>query len=263
MREAGSHGALPFLRNAVRFGGLRTRVQLQFGPMTHGDGFVIEARGLRKSFPAPAGDLVVLNDVSLCACAGESLAIIGPSGSGKSTLLNILGLLEPPTAGTYRFEGQDVSQCKPAQAAALRNRRIGFVFQEHHLLPQCDALENVLIPTLASGHQPDAQQRAINLLEKVGLAERVHHRPAELSGGERQRVAIARALIESPAVILADEPTGNLDGRTADQVAELLLAVHRENNAVLITVTHSDSLASRFARRLRMVDGQLTEMVAP
>jgi lipoprotein-releasing system ATP-binding protein len=218
----------------------------------------LSVAGLRKEYPTPAQPLVVLRGVNLTLSPGERLAVLGPSGSGKSTLLNILGTLDSPTAGRVALAGVDPLSLSPDELARFRSRSIGFVFQDHHLLPQCTALENVLLPKLALGKTtaPDAR-RASDLLARVGLSDRATHLPAELSGGERQRVAIARALMNEPAMILADEPTGNLDSRTAETVADLLLSLSRET--ILIAVTHSAALAQRFGRRMRMSDGDLVE----
>ena len=215
------------------------------------------AESLQKSFPTSRGELTVLRDVSLSLAAGESAVIMGPSGSGKSTLLNILGTLEPPSAGRVTIEDCDPFGLSGAELARFRNRRIGFVFQDHHLLPQCSVLENVLLPTLADKSNPDGRPRALELLERVGLLDRLEHRPAELSGGERQRVAIARALINRPGVLLADEPTGNLDRGTAERVATLLAELHRAEQLVLVVVTHNEALAGRFERRFELSDGTL------
>ncbi len=216
---------------------------------------------LYKEYPTPAEPLVVLGGVSLDVQAGESLAIMGPSGSGKSTLLYILGGLEPPTRGAVSVNGVDPFELDADELAAFRNRHVGFVFQDHHLLPQCSALENVLIPTMAAKRSASearaAVERARRLLDRVGLSDRLTYRPAELSGGERQRVAIARALINEPPVILADEPTGNLDRRSASNVADLLLELQREEGATLVLVTHSVKLAARFPRRAELIDGRL------
>lgn len=183
---------------------------------------------------------------------------MGPSGSGKSTLLHILGTLDRPTAGTVTLDGTDPFALPEAELAAFRNRRIGFVFQDHHLLPQCSVLENVLIPTLVSKTSADeTEPYARKLLDRVGLGGRLDHRPAELSGGERQRVAVARALVLKPVLLLADEPTGNLDRKNAGAVGELLLDLHRQENTVLVVVTHSPELARLFPRRMEMNDGQL------
>lgn len=218
----------------------------------------VAARALRKEYPHAGGSSVVLDEVSLDLSRGEALAIMGPSGSGKSTLLYILGSLETPTSGSVQVCGEDPFALAATDLARFRNRNIGFVFQDHHLLPQCTSLENVLIPTLASGGAtPEAKQRARELLGRVGLAERMDRLPAELSGGERQRVAIARALVNSPPVVLADEPTGNLDRRSAETVGSLLLELQREQNALLIAVTHSADLARRFPAHADLVDGRL------
>jgi len=220
----------------------------------------LRARSLGKEFPTATGPLVVLRDISLTLAPGESVAIIGPSGSGKSTLLNILGTLEPPSRGQLTIGPCDPFSLSAVDLARFRNRHVGFIFQDHHLLPQCSALENVLIPTLPSPREHDVFERARQLLERVGLAERLEHRPAELSGGERQRVATARALINRPSLLLADEPTGNLDRRTADAVASLLLELASEAKAMLVLATHSQSLADRFGRRYELVDGMLSEI---
>jgi lipoprotein-releasing system ATP-binding protein len=216
---------------------------------------------LRKEYPTRSGPLSVLAGVSLSAAPGEAVAVLGPSGSGKSTLLHILGTLDRPTAGTVKLDGQDPFALSDRELAAFRNRQIGFVFQDHHLLPQCSVLENVLIPTLVDRDTSaaDAEKAARQLLDRVGLSRRLDHRPAELSGGERQRVAVARALVRRPALVLADEPTGNLDRTTAQAVGELLLALPREQYAILITVTHSLDLARSFPRRLEMADGVLKQ----
>ena len=211
-----------------------------------------------KQFPTRAEPLEVLRGVSLELDAGRNVAIIGPSGSGKSTLLNILGALEPPTDGRVVLAGQDPAELDEPQLAAFRNRKIGFVFQDHHLLPQCSVMENVLVPTIAAGRtEPSAVDRAKMLIDRVGLADRVDHRPAELSGGQRQRVALARALILEPLLILADEPTGNLDRSTAERIAQLLLDLQRDEGTMLIVVTHSPLLAQRMERQLELDEGRL------
>jgi lipoprotein-releasing system ATP-binding protein len=213
---------------------------------------------LGKEYPTRSGPLVVLRDVNLDLERGQAVAVMGPSGSGKSTLLHLLGTLDQPTTGTVRLDGKDPFALPERDLADFRNRHIGFVFQDHHLLPQCSVLENVLIPTLV-GHtdRETVQAWARQLLDRVGLAGRLDHRPAELSGGERQRVAVARALIRRPALLLADEPTGNLDRRTARAVGRLLLELHREENTMLVVVTHSQELADHFPRVLAMEDGTL------
>jgi lipoprotein-releasing system ATP-binding protein len=184
---------------------------------------------------------------------GDAVAIMGPSGSGKSTLLYILGALEPPTSGTVRLDYQDPFQLTERALAEFRNRKVGFVFQDHCLLPQCSVMENVLTPTLVSrSNDQDRTKRARLLLEQVGLAERVEHRPAELSGGEKQRVALARAMVMEPLLLLCDEPTGNLDQKSAETVAALLLELHRRQETILVVVTHSAELAARFPNRFEL-----------
>ena len=214
-----------------------------------------------KRYATPRGDLTILTDVSLSLDEGSAIAIMGPSGSGKSTLLYILGALEPPSSGTVMLDGQDPYGLDERAQARFRNDRIGFVFQDHSLLPQCSVLENVLSPTLvAAAAQRDATRdldRARTLLSEVGLAERLDHRPAELSGGEKQRAALARALIRDPALLLCDEPTGNLDRAAAENVADLLLALHTARRTILIVVTHSAHLAGRFPVRYEMDSGTL------
>jgi lipoprotein-releasing system ATP-binding protein len=211
-----------------------------------------------KEYATLAEPLRVLDGVSVTLRRGENLAILGPSGSGKSTLLSILGTLEPPTAGSVRLAGENPFALDEADLAAFRRETIGFVFQDHHLLPQCTVLENVLVPFLADGSAtPDDQRRASDLLERVGLGQRLTHRPAELSGGERQRVAIARALVREPTLLLADEPTGNLDRTTARSIAALLLELQAEQNAMLVIVTHSAALAESLQRRMELEAGRL------
>jgi lipoprotein-releasing system ATP-binding protein len=215
---------------------------------------------LAKDYPTRSGVLSVLRDVNLELQHGTALAVMGPSGSGKSTLLHILGTLDRPTRGRVLLEGQDPFELSERDLADFRNRRIGFVFQDHHLLPQCSVLENVLIPTLVARDNRSAVKAwARQLLERVGLADRLDHRPAELSGGERQRVAVARALIHRPILLLADEPTGNLDRRTAQSIGKLLLDLHREQQTILVVVTHSLELADNFPRLLVMEDGTLQQ----
>lgn len=207
---------------------------------------------------APA--VKVLQNANLEVMPGEALAIIGPSGSGKSTLLNLLGTLDQPESGKVWFENQDLSTLGERELAEFRNRKIGFVFQSHHLLPHCTVWENVLVPTLASSAgKPDeaAGQRAERLLKRVGLAERLHHRPAQLSGGERQRVAVVRALINQPVLLLADEPTGALDRQSATELSRLLVELNQEEKVTLILVTHSQDLARLMQRVLELRDGQL------
>jgi lipoprotein-releasing system ATP-binding protein len=218
----------------------------------------LEVRGLAKDFDTRSGPLPVLRGVDLDAKPGDAVAVMGPSGSGKSTLLYILGTLDTPTAGTVRIDGKDPFAFSERDLAAFRNRSVGFVFQDHHLLPQCSVLENVLIPSLVGPDDGSAvQNRARSLLDRVGLGHRLDHRPAELSGGERQRAAVARALLHKPALVLADEPTGNLDRTSAAAVGALLLEMCREEGGILVTVTHSAELAGRFPSVLTMDDGRL------
>lgn len=213
---------------------------------------------LRKEYPTPAAPLVVLRGVSLALSAGESLAVVGPSGSGKSTLLHILGALERPTSGSVRLDEIDPFALGENRLADFRNQQVGFVFQDHHLLPQCTVLENVLVPTLARGSAQAADlRRAEELLDRVGLQPRRGHRPAELSGGERQRAAVARALLRRPRLLLADEPTGNLDRTTASAIVDLLTDVVRSESVMLITVTHSPEVACRMQRQAELQDGRL------
>ena len=220
---------------------------------------MLDVKDLTKSYATPRGPLPILNGISLTLDRGEAIAIMGPSGSGKSTLLYILGTLDSPSAGTVTLDGQDPFTLGEREQAAFRNKRIGFVFQDHSLLPQCSVLENVLAPTLvaAPGSNGDDRSRARELLVQVGLADRLDHRPGELSGGEKQRAAVARALIRDPLLVLCDEPTGNLDKTSADTVASLLLNLHAKRNTMLIVVTHSAALAERFPVRYEMNGGKL------
>jgi lipoprotein-releasing system ATP-binding protein len=212
-----------------------------------------------KDYPTRTGPLSVLRGVNLTLNRGDAVAITGPSGSGKSTLLHMLGTLDRPTAGMITLEDTDPFTLPEPDLAAFRNRRIGFIFQDHHLLPQCSVLENVLVPTLVSRDTKpaDTEAYARQLLDRVGLAGRLDHRPAELSGGERQRVAVARALVLKPVLLLADEPTGNLDRKNAHAVGELLLELHRQENNILVVVTHSTDLAILFPKRSEVNDGTL------
>src|SRR5262245_51895460 len=213
---------------------------------------------LCKDYPTRTGPLQVLRDISLEVPRGEALAVMGPSGSGKSTLLYILGTLERPTSGEVNLAGVNPFDLNERALADFRNRHIGFVFQDHHLLPQCSVLENVLIPTLVRrSPRADAEKWARELLDRVGLSQRLDHRPAELSGGEKQRVAVARALIHRPLLILADEPTGNLDRKTAQQVGQLLIDLHRQEKTMLLVVTHSPELARMLPHGQEMIDGTL------
>jgi lipoprotein-releasing system ATP-binding protein len=223
--------------------------------MTGASGLV--ATDVRKRYPGPEGEVTVLDGVSITRAPGESLCIMGPSGSGKSTLLAILGALEPPTSGSVALGGEDPQQLAERELAAFRNRRVGFVFQDHCLLPQLTALENVLVPTLVAPPDASAPARARELLEAVGLGARLAHRPSQLSGGEKQRVALARALVMQPALVLCDEPTGNLDARAAEAVGSLLLELHAKARSVLLVVTHSAELAARFPDRATLKDGRL------
>jgi lipoprotein-releasing system ATP-binding protein len=217
---------------------------------------MLQVSRLCKDYPTRSGPLSVLRQISFELHRGEALAVMGPSGSGKSTLLHILGTLDRPTQGSVQLDGKDPFGLSERDLADFRNRHIGFVFQDHHLLPQCSVFENVLIPTLAGNRGlADVEKWARELLERVGLSDRLNHRPAELSGGERQRVAVARALIQHPVLLLADEPTGNLDRLTAQAVGQLLLDLHRQEQTVLIVVTHSAELARHFPRQVEMADG--------
>jgi lipoprotein-releasing system ATP-binding protein len=212
---------------------------------------------LTKTYPTPRGPLRVLDRVSLELGPGDAAAIMGPSGSGKSSLLYILGALETPTSGTVTLDGRNPFELPQKALAAFRNEQIGFVFQDHCLLPQCTVLENVLIPTLVAAKADGAAARARELVAQVGLADRIDHRPGELSGGERQRVAIARALVRGPRLLLCDEPTGNLDHAAADNVANILLDLHHAQQTILVVVTHSAELAARLPRRFELRDGAL------
>ena len=219
---------------------------------------MLEVDRISKSFPSPAGELRVLDGVSFLLAPGERMAIMGPSGSGKSTLLSILGGLEEPTSGTVRLDGADPSSMTVDARAIYRNRRIGFVFQEHHLLAGCTAVDNVVLPALASGSvHRDIEVRARRLLERVGLGDRLGSLPAELSGGERQRVAVARAVVLSPRLILADEPTGQLDAHAAATVTELLVELTAEAGGMLVVVTHAEAVAARVGTVRHLVDGRL------
>jgi len=223
---------------------------------------VLSVTHVGKEYPTPRGPLTVLSEVSFSLAPGEAAAITGPSGSGKSSLLYMLGALEPPSRGEITLGGQNPFALTPSALADFRNAQIGFVFQDHCLLPQCTVLENVLVPTLVArrnggGAAVDEPQRARALLDQVGLAERLDHRPGELSGGEKQRVAIARALIRQPRLVLCDEPTGNLDQASASTVASLLLDLHQRQKNLLIVVTHSERLAAQFPIRFEITDGRV------
>ena len=216
---------------------------------------MLRVTNLSKSYPTPRGALAILENVSLELQRGEAAAVMGPSGSGKSTLLYTLGALDPPTSGSVTLDGINPYDLREPEQAAFRNEHIGFVFQDHSLLPQCSVLENVLAPTLVAdktGNRKHDAQRALDLLTQVGLGSRLDHRPGELSGGEKQRAAIARALIRNPTLVLCEEPTGNLDASIADFVASLLLDLHATRKSILVVVTHSAALAARFPRRFEM-----------
>ncbi len=216
---------------------------------------MLEARNIFKSYTTPRGPLPILKDVTLSLAAGDAISIIGPSGTGKSTLLYILGALDPPTSGEVTLDGRNPFTLSDKDVSEFRNTQIGFVFQDHCLLPQCTVLENVLIPTMLG--RDKCEERAKQLLDQVGLSHRLDHRPAELSGGEKQRVSIARAMIRDPKLLLCDEPTGNLDHHTAVQVADLLVEINRASKNILVVVTHSAELAARFPRVFELVEGQL------
>ena len=229
---------------------------------------MLRVTDVAKSYPTPRGPLTVLSEVTFSLAPGDAAAVTGPSGSGKSSLLHILGALDRPTSGTVTLDGRDPFALSDAALAAFRNASVGFVFQDHCLLPQCSVLENVLVPTLVaergSGAGEDSAVHdaafARSLIAQVGLSDRIDHRPAELSGGEKQRVAIARALIRRPRLLLCDEPTGNLDQESASVVAALLVDLHRQQQNILIVVTHSEQLAARFARRFEIRDSRLTAL---
>lgn len=221
---------------------------------------MLEVRDVVKDYETPSGPLHVLQGISFELGSGDALSIMGPSGGGKSTLLFLLGALDRPTSGTVRLDGRDPFALRENELARFRNRSVGFVFQDHCLLPQCSVLENVLAPTLVAP-KGDHRRRAEALLHHVGLDHRLEHRPSELSGGEKQRVAIARALVLEPRLLLCDEPTGNLDGATAESVASLLLDPALRENRILVTVTHSEELADRFPARVELREGRLRKRV--
>ncbi|MDG1832897.1 MAG: ABC transporter ATP-binding protein [Verrucomicrobiota bacterium] len=224
------------------------------------DTSLLQLKNIFREFPSAEGGtpLKVLRGLSMDVARGESIAIVGPSGCGKSTLLNLIGTLDQPTDGAIAFDGRDLIALNDDELAVLRNREMGFIFQNHHLLPQCTVMENVLVPTLAHGRATaDDEERARHLLNRVGLGERLSHRPGQLSGGERQRVAVVRALINQPQLLLADEPTGALDQTTADQLGQLLVELNAEKNVTLITVTHSEKLAARMTRTVELKNGQI------
>jgi lipoprotein-releasing system ATP-binding protein len=221
---------------------------------------ILAVQGLTKTYPdAGGGQITVLSGIDLSLYKGQSAAIIGPSGCGKTTLLNVIGTLDTPTAGRISIAGKDITTLNENQRAEVRAKQIGFVFQEHHLLPQCTALENALIPTLAKGvDRKGSEQRATELLKRVSLGDRIHYRPDALSGGQRQRVAIVRALINRPALLLVDEPTGALDSKTAEQIMDLLIELNQAEQTAMLMVTHAADLASRMDQTLRLDQGKLT-----
>jgi lipoprotein-releasing system ATP-binding protein len=218
---------------------------------------MLEVSNLAKAYQTPRGPLSIFSGVSFTLKRGDAAAIMGPSGAGKSTLLYIVGGLEQPTSGTVMLDGRNPFVLSEKELAAFRNQSIGFIFQDHCLLPQCSVLENVLVPTLVSKDRDNYSERARDLLGQVGLSDRLDHRPAELSGGEKQRVALARALIHKPLLLLCDEPTGNLDQASADVVASLLLELHQRQETILIVVTHSAELAARFPLRYELRNANL------
>jgi lipoprotein-releasing system ATP-binding protein len=221
---------------------------------------LLEVRGLGKQFRMEGREVVVLREVDLSIYPGEMVAIVGASGAGKSTLLHILGTLDGASEGTICFEGRDLSQLNSRRLAEFRNRHLGFVFQFHHLLPEFNAIENAMMPGLVARlPREETEARARTLLKEVGLGHRLHHRPGELSGGEQQRVALARALLLEPKLLLADEPTGNLDTMMSEEIHELLFEINARHGTTLLAVTHNAELADRMPRRLRMVDGRIIE----
>lgn len=218
---------------------------------------MLQARAISKTYESAAGPVPVLEDVNLELQPGEAASIMGPSGSGKSTLLHILGLLDPPTGGQLTFDGVEPWSLKESEQARFRNAHIGFVFQDHCLLPQCTVLENVLTPALVGERDDSVTKRAEDLIERAGLLPRIARFPSQLSGGEKQRVAIARALIRRPKLLLCDEPTGNLDETTAWQLLTLLAEMQKETGAILIVVTHSPAIAAEFSRQYTMRERRL------
>ena len=233
--------------------------------MAEDNAVVLRLDAVHKQYESADRDPVpVLQGITLTVNRGESIAIVGPSGSGKSTLLNILGSLDSPTNGSIQLDGQELAHLTEQDLASVRNKKIGFIFQSHHLLPQCSVLENVLVPTLAeNGKAPaGAVERAKQLLDRVGLGHRLTHRPAQLSGGECQRVAVVRALINQPSLILADEPTGALDHSNAESLADLLVELNRDEKVTLIVVTHSTDLAERMGTTHQLQDGTFASNVA-
>jgi len=223
---------------------------------------LLEVRNLYKSYGSGAAKVEVLKGIDLTVEAGDTIALVGPSGAGKSTLLHVMGTIDRPTSGSVLFDGEEIFALSDQPLAAFRNRSIGFVFQFHHLLPEFSALENVMMPLLIGGaKKSQAAEKARGLLNDVGLSHRVTHRPGELSGGEQQRVAIARALVGSPRLLLADEPTGNLDMKTSEEVHALLYSIQRSTGISLVIVTHNEQLAAGMGRTIRFVDGRIVESV--
>jgi len=221
---------------------------------------LLEVRNLHKSFQTERSRVDVLNGIDLSVGEGDTIALVGASGAGKSTLLHVIGTLDRPTSGEVLFRGEDVFKMGNGELASFRNRSIGFVFQFHHLLPEFTALENVMMPALIGGMEKEkARESASSLLGDVGLSHRLTHKPGELSGGEQQRVAIARALVLSPALLMADEPTGNLDRKTSEEVHDLLAGIQEKNGLTLIIVTHNERLAARMGKTIRLVDGRIQE----
>jgi len=217
----------------------------------------LRVENVHKQYDTAGGPLRVLRGVSMRLDAGEAVAVVGPSGSGKSTLLNIIGSLDRPTAGSVRLGDEEVTELTGPRLAGFRSRCVGFIFQDHHLLPQCTALENVMLPTLPVGSSAEAVDLAGKLLERVGLGDKLNSFPAELSGGERQRVAVARSMVNGPALLLCDEPTGNLDQETAGRIGSLFAELTQEKNMMLVVATHNRELAGRFSRCMELKDGIL------
>jgi ABC-type lipoprotein export system ATPase subunit len=239
-----------------------SKIRIHNISLTKRENLLLELKNITKTYQSPSGSetRTVLHNLSLEVNAGESIAILGPSGSGKSTLLNIIGSLDKPTSGEVILDGQNLSELDDIELAKIRNKKIGFIFQLHHLLPQCTVLENILIPTLADRSQTkkvDYEQRARDLLKRVNLENHTDHRPAQLSGGEQQRVAVIRAMIQHPPLLLADEPTGSLDQKSADNLAQILMALNSDENITLIVVTHSSKLAGYMDQIYSLDDGRL------
>ena len=218
---------------------------------------IVTMTEVSKEYPSLPQPVRVLRNITFQVNAGDCFAVVGPSGCGKSTLLNLMGTLDTASSGRILFKDRDITGLSPRDLAHLRNREIGFVFQLHHLLPQCTVIENVLVPALVNADAHDAYEHAARLLGRVGLGDRLHHRPGQLSGGERQRVAVVRALINRPSLLLADEPTGSLNQEAADHLADLILELNREEGMAVVLVTHSLSISERFGRILELRGGQL------